>query len=124
MSTIQNTVTSPPAKEAAAPTDAASNINSSEVEEILARIGSHKGVEGILVMTKQGVPIRSTIAADHTNEHSAILSQLADRASAVIRSLDPDDELTFLRMRTKMGYEYMIVPDKDYVLVVIQSSQA
>jgi len=54
MSTIQNTVTSPPAKEAAAPTDAASNINSSEVEEILARIGSHKGVEGILVMTKQG----------------------------------------------------------------------
>ena len=31
-----------------------SNNNTAEIEETLARIRSHKGVEGILVMTKDG----------------------------------------------------------------------
>jgi hypothetical protein len=33
---------------------ASSNINASEVEETLARIKSHKGVEGVIIMTKEG----------------------------------------------------------------------
>jgi hypothetical protein len=31
-----------------------SNVNMNEVEETLARIKSHKGVEGIVIMTKEG----------------------------------------------------------------------
>lgn len=33
---------------------ASNNINVSEVEETLARIKSHKGVEGVVIMTKEG----------------------------------------------------------------------
>jgi hypothetical protein len=33
---------------------ASGNINVSDVEETLARIKSHKGVEGVVIMTKEG----------------------------------------------------------------------
>jgi len=70
-------------------------------------------------MTADGVPLRSTVASDRSDEHAATLSQLTARASASVRSLDPNDELAFLRVRTKLGYEYMVVPDGEYVLCVI-----
>jgi dynein light chain roadblock-type len=38
----------------------------------------------------------------------------------VVRTLDENDELAFLRIRSKK-HEIMIAPDKDYVLVVIQA---
>ena len=33
---------------------ASNNVNVSEVEETLARIKSHKGVDGVVIMTKEG----------------------------------------------------------------------
>ena len=36
-----------------------------------------------------------------------------------VRDLDPENDLTFLRIRTK--HEMMIAPDKDFMLVVVQN---
>mmetsp|Transcript_3140 Transcript_3140/g.10818 ORF Transcript_3140/g.10818 Transcript_3140/m.10818 type:complete len:105 (+) Transcript_3140:99-413(+) len=98
----------------AAPTGVAS-----EVEETLKRISSHKGVKGVIIMNSAGVSIRSNMPAEDTENYAAIVSQLAIKAAGAVRSLDPADELTFLRIRSRK-HEIMVAPDADYVLVVVQ----
>ena len=93
-----------------------------EVEETLKRIQSHKGVYGVLIMSNEGIPIRSNMSDSETENYAALVSQLAFKASGVVRTLDDNDELTFLRVRSKK-HEIMIAPDKDYCLVVIQNPQ-
>ena len=93
---------------------------SSEAEETLKRIQSHRGVTGIVIVTKDGVPIKSTLSAEDTVQHAALFTQLASKARSVIRTLDPQNDLTFLRVRSKK-HEIMVAPDKDYLLFVIQN---
>jgi dynein light chain roadblock-type len=92
----------------------------SEVEETLKRVQSHKGVEGVIIMTADGVSIKSTLNPEDTEAYTALVSQLAIKASGVVRILDESDELAFLRVRSKK-HEIMIAPDKDFVLIVIQN---
>jgi len=54
-----------------------------------------------------------------THKYAANVAQLAAKARSVIRDLDPQNDLTFLRIRSKK-HEIMIAPDKDYLMVVIQ----
>ena len=83
----------------------------SEVEETLKRINSHKGVQGIVIVNSEGVPIRSTIDQSLTTQYAANLTQLAAKARSVVRDLDPQNDLTFLRIRSKK-YEILVAPDK------------
>lgn len=92
---------------------------SAEVEETLRRIQSHRGVKGVLIVSAAGVPIRSDLEPEDTKTYAALLSQLAKKASSVVRTLDETDELTFLRIRSKK-HEIMIAPDPDYLLIVVQ----
>eukprot|EP00051_Salpingoeca_urceolata_P032104 m.14309 g.14309 ORF g.14309 m.14309 type:complete len:100 (-) comp4770_c0_seq1:395-694(-) len=93
---------------------------SSEVEETLKRISSHKGVQGILVVNKEGIPIKSTLDQSKSVQIASHITQLAIKASSAVRDIEPTNELTFLRLRTKK-YELMIAPDKEYILIVIQN---
>ncbi len=92
---------------------------SSEVEETLKRLQSHKGVKGVLIMNSDGIPIRSSLSPEETENYAALVSQLAIKAGGVVRTLDETDELAFLRIRSRKQ-EIMIAPDKDYILLVIQ----
>uniref|UniRef100_A0A6V2BJY4 Dynein light chain roadblock n=1 Tax=Ditylum brightwellii TaxID=49249 RepID=A0A6V2BJY4_9STRA len=96
---------------------------SSEVEETMSRIRSHKGVEGVIIMNKEGSTIQSTLSEEQTLIHSALLSQLATKASSLVETIDMNDELTFLRIRSR-NREIMIAPDKEFLLVVIQNPNA
>jgi len=95
--------------------------STSEVDETLARIKSHKGVEAVIIVNSQGVPIRPSTGmdADTTHKYAANISQLAAKARSVVRDLDPMNDLTFLRIRSKK-HEIMVAPDKDFLLIVIQ----
>jgi dynein light chain roadblock-type len=77
-------------------------------------------VEGIVIVNMEGIPIRTTLDHDRTIQHAALLTQLAAKARSVIRDLDPQNELTFLRIRSRK-HEIMIAPDKDYILIVLQN---
>ncbi|KAI9018455.1 hypothetical protein DFJ74DRAFT_677532 [Hyaloraphidium curvatum] len=93
----------------------------SDVEETIKRLSSYKGVEGIVIVNHEGIPIRSTIADQNlTIQYAGLVTQLADRSRSLVRDLDPQNELSFLRLRT-LKHEIMIAPDKDYTLIVIQS---
>ena len=85
----------------------------------MKRIQSHRGVKGVIICTAEGVPIRSNMSEEEEQTYSALVSQLATKTNAVVRTLDESDELTFFRIRSKK-HEIMIAPDKDYLLVVIQ----
>lgn len=41
----------------------------------------------------------------------------------MIRDLDPTNDMTFLRIKTKQE-EIMVTPDKDYMLIAIQGPRA
>mmetsp|Transcript_103262 Transcript_103262/g.258906 ORF Transcript_103262/g.258906 Transcript_103262/m.258906 type:complete len:102 (+) Transcript_103262:70-375(+) len=96
----------------------------SEVEEALNRIRTHKGVTGIVIVNAEGLPIRSTFeATQKTKQYSALISQLAAKARSLVRDLDPTNDLTFLRIRSKK-HEIMVAPDREYILIVIQDPNA
>ncbi|CEP00454.1 Dynein light chain roadblock [Plasmodiophora brassicae] len=97
-------------------------MSSSEIEETLERIKNRPGVEGVIVVNSDGVPIRPSKGMDEemTREYSAQLSQLAAKARSVIRDLDPQNDLTFMRIRS-VKHEIMVAPDKDFLMIVIQN---
>ena len=90
------------------------------MEEALKRINSHKGVIGMLIVNNDGIPIRTTLEPAETVQHAALITHFTSKAKSVIKQLDANNELTFLRLRSK-NHEIMIAPDKDYVLVVLQN---
>ncbi|KAI8809714.1 hypothetical protein BJ742DRAFT_803440 [Cladochytrium replicatum] len=93
-----------------------------EVEENIKRLSAHKGVEGIVIVNMEGIPIRTTLDHDKTVQHAALITQLAAKARSVVRELDPQNDLTFLRIRSKK-HEIMVAPDKEYILIVLQNPQ-
>ena len=95
----------------------------SEVEETIKRIQSHKGVQGIVVVNNDGIPIRSTLENAVTVQYAGLVSQLVVKSRSAVRTLDPQNDLTFLRLRSKK-HEIMISPDKEFTLVVIQDPNA
>merc|ERR1712186_252802 len=84
---------------------------SAEVEETLKRIQSHKGVVGVIVVNAEGIPIKSTLDNPTTIQYTGLISGLTDKARSVVRDLDPTNDLTFLRVRSKK-HEIMIAPGK------------
>ncbi|ETW18374.1 hypothetical protein PFAG_02880 [Plasmodium falciparum Santa Lucia] len=99
------------------------DAQNSEAEEILNRIKNHKGVIGILVVNSEGLIIKSTFDQQQSDLHASLLTQLSKKARDVIRELDPQNDINFLRLRSKK-HEIMIAPDKDYTLIVVQDPYA
>ncbi|MES1914074.1 MAG: hypothetical protein MHM6MM_006207 [Cercozoa sp. M6MM] len=96
----------------------------SEVEETLERIKSQKGVECVIVVNKDGVPIRPSRGCDEqtATAYAAQVAQLARKARSMVRDLDPDNELTFMRLRTTK-HEIMIAPEKEFTMIVLQNPE-
>ena len=89
----------------------------SEVEDALKRISAAKGVTGVLVTSKEGVTIKSTLDPSVTVQYAGLIVQLVTMASGAVRELDPSNALTFLRLRTKK-HEIMVAPGKPVILCV------
>ncbi|KAL4234333.1 Dynein light chain roadblock-type 2 [Mactra antiquata] len=94
----------------------------SEVEETLKRIQSHKGVIGVIIVNTEGIPIRTTLDNSTTVQYSGLIHQLSAKAKSVVRDIDPQNDLTFLRIRSKKN-EIMIAPGCEYLLIVIQDDR-
>ncbi len=69
---------------------------------------------------RAGIPIRTTLDNAATVQYAALITQLAAKARSCVRDLDPQNDLTFLRIRTRK-HEIMVAPDKDYILIVVQN---
>ncbi|TPX34205.1 hypothetical protein SmJEL517_g03100 [Synchytrium microbalum] len=71
----------------------------------------------------EGIPIRTTLDAEKTVQHAALITQLTAKARSVVRDLDPQNDLTFLRIRSKK-HEIMVAPDKEYILISATSKRS
>uniref|UniRef100_A0A383WKE9 Dynein light chain roadblock n=1 Tax=Tetradesmus obliquus TaxID=3088 RepID=A0A383WKE9_TETOB len=93
------------------------------VEETFKRIQSHKGVIGVVIINSDGIPIRTTFDNDLTVQYAALVSQFTVKARSAVKNLDPEDELKFVRIRSKK-HEIMIAPEferqREYYLIVVQ----
>ena len=84
----------------------------SDVEETLKRINSHKGVLGIVIVnTDTGVAIRSTLDEKMSKIISGEVGHLCMKAKHAVRSLDPQNDLTYVRVNSKK-YEMLVAPEK------------
>jgi len=92
----------------------------SDVEETIKRISSHKGVIGLIVVNQEGIPIRTTLDNSTTLQYAGLIHQLTAKARSTVRDIDPTNDLTFLRIRSKK-HEIMVTPEKEYMLIVIQN---
>ena len=89
----------------------------------MKRIQNHKGVKNVFIINNQGQILRSgTENEDVEKKYASLISELARKARYTVRELDPENALTFLRVRT-LTEEIMIAPEKTqgkYALVVVQ----
>ncbi|KAM3571448.1 hypothetical protein VYU27_006524 [Nannochloropsis oceanica] len=98
------------------------------VKDTLKRLQSLPNVQHVLILTKNGVALRSTLSPAATVEKAALITTLCEQATTVVQALGEGGReggsegggLTFLRLCSK-GYEVIITPDKDYSLVVVRT---
>ncbi|KAJ2892946.1 hypothetical protein GGI21_000141 [Coemansia aciculifera] len=93
-----------------------------DIDETINRLSSKKGVECVTILTKDGRVIRTTATAEHSELQGKLLSKLVRDAADIVKELESDDELSFLRIRTKR-HEIMLALDHNYLLVIVQSPQ-
>jgi len=80
-------------------------------------------VIGVIVINSEGIPVRTTMDNSTTVQYAGLMHSLAAQAKNCVRDTDPQNDLTFLRLRTKK-HEIMVAPDKDYLLIVVQNPSA
>jgi dynein light chain roadblock-type len=90
------------------------------VESTLKRIQNQKGVMGIIVVNPDGIPIRSDLDNSTTLTYVNTCCTLATLAKSTVRDMDPQNDLSILRVRSRK-YEIMIAPCEAYLLIVIQN---
>uniref|UniRef100_A0A3Q1FWA1 Dynein light chain roadblock-type 2 n=1 Tax=Acanthochromis polyacanthus TaxID=80966 RepID=A0A3Q1FWA1_9TELE len=93
-------------------------VNQAQVEETLTRIESSKGVIGTILVNAEGIPLRTTLDNSTTVQYAELLSQLSTLARTTVRDIDPQNDLTFLRIRSKK-HEIMVALGEH--LIVIQN---
>ncbi|ORY96530.1 hypothetical protein BCR43DRAFT_458226 [Syncephalastrum racemosum] len=95
-------------------------VQASEIDDTLKRLSSRKGVKAVVILNSEGQAIRSTLDPDLTKQYGQLISNLAQQARSAVTTLDEQNDLTFLRVRTKK-HEIMVAPDREYLLIVVQN---
>nr|VZI07075.1 unnamed protein product [Spirometra erinaceieuropaei] len=90
-----------------------------ETEKIFVRLQAHRGVLALVASTAEGIPIRTTINPGATQVHCSALKPLVSKSKDVVRSLDPTDDLQFLRLRGK-NTEIILAPEGGDFLIAVQ----
>ena len=92
----------------------------SEIDETVKKLSTHPGFAGFLIVNADGIPIRTSLDHAEAVQYAGLLTLLSTKARAAIRELDPQNDVTFLRLRSKK-HEILIAPDKEYLLMVIEN---
>ena len=79
------------------------------VEDTLRRINAHKGVLGVIIISPDGQPIRSTLEDKIATQLCEGLPPIFRQCRNAVRTLDPLNDLTYIRFNCKM-YEILIAP--------------
>mgnify|MGYP003903768529 CR=1 FL=1 len=73
-----------------------------------------------MIVNQKGIAIKTTMDLKETIEYGSMISQFTHNAYNYIDSLHPGEEITFIRIRSKL-HEIMIAPEKEFSLIVLQN---
>jgi hypothetical protein len=123
------------------PPSSETNVNILELNETVSRLVAHKGVEVVQILNKAGDVIaesgsstqatmdsvrseNDTDESKNINEkhphHAALVKKLLGVATTYVQSLDENDAVAFLQIRSAGGRELMIAPHEGFALVVLK----
>lgn len=96
------------------------SANLQELQETVSRLSSHAGVEAVLILNRSGdiIAESSKLSSDSSPEIAASVNKLLKVATSYVQSLAPDDEISFLQVRSHQRRELYISPFQGYVLAV------
>ena len=79
---------------------------------------------GLFSVRKEGFnPLYDFTDINFSFQYSTQISTFSEKAKAIILSMDPTNELYYLRV-TSRKHEILVAPDNDFVLIVLQSPSA
>ncbi|XP_034042327.1 dynein light chain roadblock-type 2-like [Thalassophryne amazonica] len=93
-----------------------------DVEETLKRIEAHEGVIGTVVVNTKGIIMRTSLDNCTAAQYASLFRQLMIKARDTVRDIDPQNDLTFLRIRSDK-HEIMVSSDNGFLVIVIQELQ-
>lgn len=82
-----------------------------------------KDVLDAIVIDMNGFPMRTTMSEELTLRYIGLYGQVIDKARFMLTQLDPNDEITFMRIRSK-EHEVLITPDDKCIFLVIQNPRS
>merc|ERR1711865_509922 len=100
-----------------------------ENKETLQRIVKRKAVKSVILVNAEGTPVKvvpdastdpdNAIDAETALKYAQKSRELAMLSENCVRVLDPDNQLVFVRIRSKHE-EIMIAPDADSLVIATQ----
>ncbi|XP_012162869.1 dynein light chain roadblock-type 2 isoform X2 [Ceratitis capitata] len=94
----------------------------SYVEEVFRQIEQKPDIMDIIILNKNGNPIKTTMEKQIAIEFAGLYEILKEKVQLGLQKIDPDDELLMLRVRTKAN-EVLITPDGKITVMVVQNAQ-
>eukprot|EP00762_Andalucia_godoyi_P006909 ANDGO_08272.mRNA.1 hypothetical protein GUITHDRAFT_93470 len=92
------------------------------VDELVNRMSGTPGVEGIVILNADGIPVKSTLPDRQQDlAYAALICDLVAKGRQAVRMLDAlgDDTVQTIRLRSEQ-YEIVIAPEKDVTMIIIQ----
>ena len=93
-------------------------IDVNEVKAIIRRFEEKEGVRGVIICDNSGLPIKSNLSTDMTEEVSAYITSLIGKSKQVVHALK-EGALKFIRLETSKG-EIMIALEDTLILIILK----
>lgn len=90
-----------------------------EAEETFKRLSALPGVQGLIVINGEGIPVRTTFPQSKTALYVSLIHGLIVKTKSTVKEIDISNELTFMRLRSHKD-EILIAPDREYTMIVVQ----
>ena len=96
-------------------------ISQKQFQSTLKKLSGFKGVRGVIITNKEGLPILSDIETDKTESVAALVSALVEKATQAVDQLE-EGSLNFFTIDTTKG-EILVAPENDYILIVLKDKE-
>ncbi|MFX1393388.1 MAG: roadblock/LC7 domain-containing protein [Promethearchaeota archaeon] len=93
-------------------------IDTNEVRNIIRRFEEKEGVRGVIICDSSGLPIKSNLPTEQTEEVSAYITSLIGKSRQCVDALK-EGSLKFIRLETSKG-EVMIALEEALILIILK----
>ncbi|MFX0057122.1 MAG: roadblock/LC7 domain-containing protein [Candidatus Hodarchaeota archaeon] len=93
-------------------------IDVNQVKEIIRKFEEREGIRGVIICDSTGLPIKSNLATEQTEEVSAYITALIGKSRQVVDALK-EGSLKFIRLETSKG-EVMVAIEEQLILIILK----